>query len=266
VVPFADPPLSLSAKSTQGQEKRFPCPAAFGYDCRCVPPGGVPQERSFTMTEPFRWCAALVALAVLTIVAPAREPEDKPEPSDSKAVDAKVFTTLRDVINRGADLYNSGETSACYRLYEGSLMTVKPWLDHKPDLQKAITAGLASAERDPLVWRRAFTLRAVLDKIRNETNPHPAKKEKLPAPKPDEKKLEEKNRVEKKQIEKKKPDEKNTDEKKPDEKKPDEKKPDEKKKLDDKEPDEKLPPPRVDTNPDEKKTDEKKKEDDKKDD
>ena len=49
-----------------------------------------------------------------------------------------LHDVLRTVINRGADLYNKGEWSGCYRLYEGSLLTVKPLLKHRPALQKAI--------------------------------------------------------------------------------------------------------------------------------
>jgi hypothetical protein len=74
-------------------------------------------------------------------------------------------------MNRGADLYNRDDFAGCYRLYEGNLMTMRPLLDHRPDLQKAITTALASAERDPQVFRRAFTLRTVMDKIRSELNP-----------------------------------------------------------------------------------------------
>ena len=59
--------------------------------------------------------------------------------------------SLRDVINRGADLYNQGEPAACYRLYQGSLLTVRPLFDHKPELQKAIADGIASAQREPVV-------------------------------------------------------------------------------------------------------------------
>jgi hypothetical protein len=219
--------------------------------------------------------AALVTLLALTAAAPAADPPEKmPVPEEGKALDAKVFSTLRDVINRGADLYNSGEMAACYRLYEGSLMTLRPLIDHRPELQKAISAGIASAERDPLVWRRAFTLRNVIDKVRAEVNPKKVVKNKLPVPTPEDKKPQEKP-VEKvpvkKQPEDKKPVEKKVIEKKPEDKKPAEKKPDDKKPIDkkseDKDPDEKLPPPRPEEKkPDDKKPAEKKAEDKKKDD
>jgi serine/threonine protein kinase len=117
----------------------------------------------------------------------AKEPQTGPR--DTAALDAKVFIALRDVINRGSHLYNDGDPAACYRLYEGSLMTLRPLLDSRPDLQKAIADDLARVERDPTMWRRAFTLRGVLDKIRAAVNPKKDKKpdETLPPAKPDDK-------------------------------------------------------------------------------
>ena len=64
-----------------------------------------------------------------------------------KAADTNVYNTLRDIINQGADLYNSGDWSGCHRLYEGALLTVRPFLEHRPDQQKAITEGIARVEQ-----------------------------------------------------------------------------------------------------------------------
>jgi hypothetical protein len=192
-----------------------------------------------------RW-AAVVTLLVLAVAAQAGDPPDKTRaPEENKALDAKVFATLRDVINRGADLYNRGDWAACYRLYEGSLITIRPLIDHRPELQKAITAGLAGAERDPLVWRRAFTLRNVIDKIREEANPKKLVK-KLPVPPEEDKEPGAKKPVEKVPVKKKpaktrieeEPDEKKPEKKKAEDKKSEEKRPDAKK-VDDE-----LPPPK----------------------
>jgi hypothetical protein len=147
--------------------------------------------------------AAVVALFAASIAAGAAGPPEKSlAPAEAKALDVKVFTTLRDVINRGAELYNRGEWSACYRLYEGSLMTLRPIIDHRPELQKAIASGLASAERDPLAWRRAFTLRNVMDKIRTEVGPKKVTK-KPPIPPPEDKEPEEKQPTKKVPVKKK---------------------------------------------------------------
>jgi hypothetical protein len=78
--------------------------------------------------------------------------------------------------------------AGCYRLYEGALLTVKPMLKHRPELQRAIDEGFVNAERDPLVWRRAFTLRAVLDRIRREARAKVEEKKEAEKKEPDEKK------------------------------------------------------------------------------
>jgi hypothetical protein len=194
-----------------------------------------------------RWPAFVALLALTAALQAADPPEKKPAPAENKSLDGKVFTTLRDVINRGADLYNNGDMAACYRLYEGSLMTIRSLIDHRPELQKAITAGLASAERDPLVWRRAFTLRNVMDKIRGEVNPNPKNVTKKLTVPPIESK-EEKKAVEKEPAVKKpskaEAEEKKTEEKKTEEKKTEEKKTEEKKAVE-KQPDDILPAPKT---------------------
>src|SRR5437667_126947 len=67
--------------------------------------------------------------------------------------DTAIYNSLRDVINRGADVYNRGDPAGCYRIFEGSLTTLKPLLGHRPDLQKVIGTALANADADPVVWR-----------------------------------------------------------------------------------------------------------------
>jgi hemoglobin len=91
-----------------------------------------------------------------------------PAPLERKALDETVYKTLREVINKGADLYNAGDTAGCYRLYEGALMATEPLLDHRPNLQKDITAGLAKAAATPFLDQRAFVLREVIDKVRTD--------------------------------------------------------------------------------------------------
>jgi hypothetical protein len=109
---------------------------------------------------------------------------------DGKDIDKMLQDTLRDVLNRGADLYNSvpGDVNGCYRLFEGALMAVKPMLRHRPELQKAIEGALASAEREPVMWRRAFALRGVIVKIRREVGGKTKPEDKKPEDKGPDKK------------------------------------------------------------------------------
>ena len=134
-----------------------------------------------------RIAAGLLALAILGPTLFADQPKAD-EKIDRKAIDTALYNTLREVINKGADMYNNGDMTGCYRLFEGALLTAKPMLAHRPELQKGIAKALASADRDPVTFRRAFALRAALDKTRAELNPNPKKDPKLPPPLVEEKK------------------------------------------------------------------------------
>jgi hypothetical protein len=117
---------------------------------------------------------AVGALLVAVVVARGADDGDK----GNQAVDDKVYTTLKAVINEGAALYNQGDASGSYRLFQGALMTVGPLLGHRPALQKSIESGLAKAKAAPSCRHQAHELRKVLDSIRSEVGPV-----KLPPPK-----------------------------------------------------------------------------------
>src|SRR5262249_5934407 len=108
---------------------------------------------------------------VLVVVAAAQLALLKAAPVERSDLDKSIYASLKDVINRGADLYNSGDPAACYHVYQGALLAVEALLDHYPDLQKEIKTALADAERNPDIRRRAYALRGTLDKVRATTNP-----------------------------------------------------------------------------------------------
>jgi hypothetical protein len=101
---------------------------------------------------------------------PAPKSEGTKEETKEQAnpeLDKQIYNSLHDIINHGADLYNLQEDySGCYRVYEGALLGLRPVLSHRPQLQKAITAGIEEANEEPRLWRRAFLLRRVIDEIR----------------------------------------------------------------------------------------------------
>jgi hemoglobin len=90
---------------------------------------------------------------------------------DTKELDQGINNALREVINNGAKLYNRpiNDYAGCYRLFEGSLTTLKPLLGHRPGLQKVIDDAFAAAAREQSIPERAFILRGALDRVREET-------------------------------------------------------------------------------------------------
>lgn len=75
-----------------------------------------------------------------------------------------LYPTLKEVIDYGAILYNAGDYPGSYRVFQGSLLTVKPFL--APDLKKGIDDALRAAEAQPTFAHRAWELRKALDLVR----------------------------------------------------------------------------------------------------
>lgn len=121
-----------------------------------------------------RWRTGLM-LPVVTALLIAVLPEERAagqQPRENKldatAIDTLVNSTLRDVIQRGATIYNNGDFESAYHLYEGALIALKPLLGHRPALMREIDRALVSAERATEVQKRAWVLREVMDQVRNE--------------------------------------------------------------------------------------------------
>jgi hypothetical protein len=117
------------------------------------------------------WGIALLGISLLLTARVGQAADENGGGLDPKAIDKIVYTSLRDVINRGADIYNRGDHAGCYRLYEGGLRAAEPFLKHRPKLQQVIKDSFVRAQREPLTWRRAFVLREVLDKVRADVRP-----------------------------------------------------------------------------------------------
>lgn len=131
--------------------------------------------------------------------------EEAVKPLDRASFDESIYQSLGKIINHGADLYNQGDLNGCYRLWEGTLMSLKPlvgdrllrsWvvpiksedtldkedltklqlrlqsrLGGRPRLNALIDEGLNTAQQTPPSYRRALILRVVLDQLRGEAKP-----------------------------------------------------------------------------------------------
>jgi hypothetical protein len=124
-------------------------------------------------------CLFGLCAAALAATASAQPP--------AAGVDKLADDVLKDVHNRGAELYNRGDPAACYRMYQGALLTIRPFLAHRPAAQKALDTGLAEVAKstDPKV--QAFRLHQIIEQVRadlkksaatTKTTGQPEKKEK----------------------------------------------------------------------------------------
>jgi len=120
--------------------------------------------------------------------------QDKKGTAATKALDKAVNKSLHDVIDYGADLFNiQGDYAGCYRAFESGLIAVKPFLAHRPELQKTIDEGLAEAAKKHRVIDRAFVLRRVLAQVRTAVRDgEPPTKDKKGTDKKDKKSMDKK--------------------------------------------------------------------------
>lgn len=84
-------------------------------------------------------------------------------------LDKNVLDTLKEVHNRGAELYNVGDHVGAFRIYQGGLIVAKPFLAHRAKQQETIREGLEQIEKsnaDPKL--KAFRLHEVIEQIRGE--------------------------------------------------------------------------------------------------
>lgn len=116
-----------------------------------------------------------LAVALLVAAAGPLAAQGGKPVGDAKVFDKLVVDTLRDVHNKGADLYNTArDFPAAYRLYQGSLVTVRPLLGHRPEAQKFIDDGLAASEKESDPARKAFALHEAIEKVRAYLKTAPA--------------------------------------------------------------------------------------------
>jgi len=104
-------------------------------------------------------------------------------PVERKINDRQIIDLLADIHNRGAALFNRGDLTGSYRLFEGSLRTIQPLLP--AELQSEVTTGLVLAERQLDPTARALALHELIESVRKKLYPTAGPRgTKLPAPKP----------------------------------------------------------------------------------
>jgi hypothetical protein len=114
-----------------------------------------------------------------------RAADEGPKLPDTVTFDKVVVDTLRDVHNRGAELFNEGKDyMGAYRMYQGALITIKPLLAHRPEAQKLIDEGLAAADKENTPAMKAFKLHEAIEAVRTHLKEAAVKKIPEPAPSP----------------------------------------------------------------------------------
>jgi hemoglobin len=105
---------------------------------------------------------------LLLLLCPAWSAAQSLAPRD---LDARIERQLFEVLKLGTDIYNRGAQDACYRLYQGSLMSMIGFLEHRPDQIKKIQRALNDTNDMTNVSERAHALRIAIDNLREAIKP-----------------------------------------------------------------------------------------------
>lgn len=132
----------------------------------------------------------LFTVAVCSAVAVGVRASDPPPATPHADLDKVAVEVLKDLHNRGADLYNAADAAGAVRLYDTTLRAVGPFLSHRPKVQAAIADGLAEAARLDGAKAQAYRLHELIDQVRNDlkaaiaadAEPKPAVKKGDPKP------------------------------------------------------------------------------------
>lgn len=114
---------------------------------------------------------ARITLAALALVAAGAMARSDDKPVERSELDKKIVGAVYETALLGTDIYNKGNHEGCYRLYEGTLMTLVPMLDHRAVLQGKVKMRLERAAKMAKPGDAAFELRTALDEIQNDIAP-----------------------------------------------------------------------------------------------
>ena len=125
-------------------------------------------------------------LGLLLLAPGGASPAQAPAGLSAAQLEQAVADTLKEVHNRGADLYNRGDPAGAYRMYEGALSSVRPFVAHRPAILKAIEDGLNETAKADGVKVQAFRLHQLIEQVRADLKAELARppEVKPPAPEP----------------------------------------------------------------------------------
>ncbi|HMO36539.1 MAG TPA: group 1 truncated hemoglobin, partial [Gemmatales bacterium] len=86
----------------------------------------------------------------------------------ARDLDARIDNHLYEVSRLATDIYNRGSHEASFRLYQGSLMSLLGFLQHRPEYVEKIQQTLRSTDSMTNAAERARALREVIDELRQD--------------------------------------------------------------------------------------------------
>ncbi len=87
--------------------------------------------------------------------------------SHEKLLERRVYHSLREIHNQGADFYNRQESLSCFYLMKGGLLMSRDVLAHRLDIKKMIDDGLKEANKRDTIEKKAFALHELIERVRS---------------------------------------------------------------------------------------------------
>jgi hypothetical protein len=91
---------------------------------------------------------------------------DPPSSVSHRELDKIAVEVLREVHDRGADLYNAADAAGAQKMYEGALRTVSPFLAHHPKIRTTIEDGWIEIAKLKGAKEQAFRLHEIIEQVR----------------------------------------------------------------------------------------------------
>jgi hemoglobin len=108
--------------------------------------------------------------ALLLVVGFAAIGRADEKPLDRAEMDRRVVYAAFDAAKLGTEIFNKGKHEECFRLYQGTLIGLQPFLDHRANLARFVKDKLDKAKGMNAV-DGSFALREALDEIQNDIAP-----------------------------------------------------------------------------------------------
>ena len=112
------------------------------------------------------WVRVLALASAMMAVASTTNGADDP-PISRVEIDKWAANTAYNAASYGTKIFNSGNHEGCFRIYQATLVTMVPLLDHRPQLVNLIQTRLAAADK-LAAPEAAAVLRVAIDAVQRQ--------------------------------------------------------------------------------------------------
>src|SRR5262245_66119771 len=110
-----------------------------------------------------RFLNAVAVVSLVAVLSGVARPDDRTKP-DQGNQGARIRQGVVNALQLGVPLYNNGDPVGCYRVYQGALYGLLPFLADRPELKSAVESGMGTAQAQPNAALQATAARPLPDR------------------------------------------------------------------------------------------------------